>query len=428
MPTQAETIAALQQKGAGLNPVYSPQSPANPYAAAMTFGSAVGLPDAIKALKGEMTPEEAKDFAVTSAIGLIPGAEGEGAAIKGAKGLAEHLIDLPGSQAAKHLFNLAPEMQDAVLGHMDNMSGVGPGTSKKYLTANMQVPKAYNQPSQKLEYPPGMYAPGVLSDEEIDKALAKNPGASIFDVSGTNVGGPSSDLGPLSNSMKKNYKSESNMSNVVDAGSIPRTATPYAPTAASVLGQSENLAHGTRLSPSNWEGGLDMLKMPDDEIGVHFGNPKQAAVFTGDWLDQGAAPRTYPAVVATNNPLRLPDLGTWHTDKMVGALKKEFPADHDLLDQMDDIGDVRNFLQSKGYDSIVYKNSAEDEGHDSYIKFTGSPEAPNFVTGVRSPWAQFDPTKLSSPSLLAGVGGAAAMAPSIDPDLLKALQGQGDQQ
>ena len=60
MPSPAETVAALQ----GLSPVQVPQSPADPYAAAMTFGSAVGIPDAIRALKGQMTPEEAKNFAL----------------------------------------------------------------------------------------------------------------------------------------------------------------------------------------------------------------------------------------------------------------------------------------------------------------------------------------------------------------------------
>ena len=312
-------------------------------------------------------------------------------------------------------------------------------------------------PAQQAKTAGQIYPP--ISEEAINNALAKNPGASISDIAGTHVSGNSS---PLSQSMGNVGLDQTFPSATFK--DIPREGgIQYTPTKASILGKSENLVHGTRMS-SGWEtpGGEgakaigtagDALRLPYDELGVHFGNPKQANVFSGDWLSQQAAPRQYPVVVATNNPLRLPDLGTWHQDDIVSALGKinegklygrlpgedyyatekriqispeaqgMFPK-HEL-DQLGNIQDTRNYLQGKGYDSVVYTNKAEDPGNDSYIKFTGAPEAPNFVTGVRSPFAAFDPAKIMRPELAAGIGGA-AVTPQIQ-EYIKALQG-GDQQ
>ena len=256
-----------------------------------------------------------------------------------------------------------------------------------------------------------------LSEAAIEKALTANPGASIFDLAGTHVGGPSSSF---TRSVPR-----------IDFENIPRTGYPMTPLAARVLGRSENLAHGTSVavprwsvpegnvpdvhSPSNQVGSYgDALALPDDEIGVHFGNPKQSGIFA-QAPDSNA--RTYPVVVATNNPLRMRDLGSWHLDRIVSELHRlnnnggpydgRFP--YDELGSLETIGDARKYIASKGYDSIVYRNSEEDPGHDSYIKFIPSPVAPDYVSGVRSPFAQFDPQKLSWPELAAGLAGAGAI-------------------
>ena len=80
MPSQAEVIQAL--RNAGLSQVPPPQSPASVTAGAAPFASALGLPEALQALRGQLTPEEAKGFALTSAMGLLPGAKAETAAVK----------------------------------------------------------------------------------------------------------------------------------------------------------------------------------------------------------------------------------------------------------------------------------------------------------------------------------------------------------
>ena len=539
MPSQAETIAALQ----GLNPVTTPQSPANPYAAAMTFGSAIGLPDAIKALKGQLTPEEAKNFALTSAMGLLPGGKAETVAAKTMGELLPHLypeassfakmtpkesLGMFGSDLPKQLPQdvenvLKPYMQPAKAGKVPGPGPVqqfapkeltkatmgsyalkqmgdanegmfavhGPNGKIAELTLtgvpnqwhlsmdNLPFSKNVQDPlqglnaaatlHQKIEADPGSVTPASLAKEHgmvyppIDKtaisnALAKNPGASIFDVANTHVGGQSS---PLSAAMGNAGLDQTFPQNLFR--DIPREGgIQYTPTKASILGKSENLVHGTRVPQTKWHGEIgsstDALKLPDDELGVHFGNPKQAQVFSGDWLSREAQPRQYPVVVSTNNPLELPDLGTWHLEDVTQALKKantgelrgragyerqpnnhaqfmpispetvgQFPP-HEL-NQIDSIEGMRDYLQSKGYNSIKYVNKAEDSGANSFIKFTPSPEAPNFVTGVRSPFAAFDPSKIMRPELAAGLAGGTLAAPAIDPNLLKALTGgQTDQQ
>lgn len=410
MPSQAETIAALQ----GLNPVTTPQSPADPTAAAMTFGSAVGLPDAIRALKGQLTPEEAQQFALTSAMGLLPGSKAETAAVKTMGELLPHMYP-----ATSMFAKMTPKEYLTTMG--EGLPAKLPQELEQVLKPAMPPPKVGTVPSA---VPVKAFEPKPIGPDEISAALAKNPGASIFDIAGTHVSGPSQPYTPKG----KGIYSEQNVTHLVDYPSIPREAVPYTPLAASILGRSENLAHGTRIPLSRWQGGEDMLKLPDDEIGVHFGNPKQASHFTSNYLGGAGEPdpRSYPVVVATNNSLRMPDMGTWHVDDMTHNLRMQFPEDENLLRDMDDISDVRKYLQAKGYDSIVYKNKTEDPGQDSFIKFTESPDNPGFVTGVRSPWAAFDPNKLSHASLAAGLAGGGMALPAIDPNLLKALA--GDQQ
>lgn len=358
----------------------------------------LGLPDAMKALRGGMTEDEARHFALTAAMGLVPGAKVENALMRGASGLAR-----PASNVLTSAAKGVPEM-DAIVNELHSLLNQSPAQTAAH--AGVALPD--------------------ISEQAISKKLASDPGASIFDVAGTHVGGASSPYSPnpLTNSMlaQKGYGD-------VDAGSIPRIGGVLStPLAAKVLGRSENLVHGTRVSTDRWmtpEGGGEALALPEDELGVHFGNPRQAQVFTGSGLDDYSSPRTYPVVVQANNPLRMQDLGSWHEDRVINELRSlnsgprrstdpdttgQFPGSE--LDDLDGMPAIRKYLNDKGYDSVVYKNSEEDRGHDSFIKFTPSPVDPQFVSGVRSPWAKFDPNKLSWPELAADVpmaaGGAAA--------------------
>lgn len=83
----------------------------------------------------------------------------------------------------------------------------------------------------------------------------------------------------------------------------------------------------------------------------------------------------------------------------------EFPRSE--REHIDSIEDMRDYLASKGYDSVNYINGVEGKGQRSYIMFKSSPAAPSFVSGVRSRFAKFDPSKLARPELAAGLAGAA---------------------
>jgi hypothetical protein len=144
-------------------------------------------------------------------------------------------------------------------------------------------------------------------------------------------------------------------------------------------------------------------------------------------------------VLKTGKSLELPDTGTWHVGKIRGALRGldsgsgwgvnegeykvsdphghlgEFPAAE--VDKINSIGEMREYLHGKGYDSVNYINKVEGPGQRSYIMFKPASEEQDFVSGVRSPFAGFDPSKMLRPDLAAGIAGtagvgAAAMAPS----------------
>lgn len=481
MPSQAEVIQALRNASNGQDmAVPPPQSPADVVAGAAPFANALGLPDALKALKGQLTPEEGQAFALTSAMGLLPGAKAETAVAKGAASLAGKgtLTDMGKAawQAAKandfapvtkvpyalkKMGNAGDEGMFAVhgpSGKIAEITSTGVPNQWHLSMDNLPFSKYVSDPlqgldeaaalHQKIESDPGSVTPAVLAkehgmiyppidDNAISSALAKNPGASIFDVAGTNIEGPSTPYSPhpLTSSMLK-----SKGYGPVDWQTIPREGGVQAtPLAASILGRSENLVHGTSINLNRWltpEGGGDALALPEDELGVHFGNPKQSAVFNTGGIYPDNAPRSYPVVVQTNKPLRMNDLGSWHEDRILNELHKindgkRDPGDAGMfprneVNDLDGMPAIRKYLNDKGYDSVVYQNSEEDPGHDSFIKFTPSPEEPKFVTGVRSPFAAFDPSKIMRPELAAGIGGAAALSPQGQ-EYIQALQNGGQQ-
>jgi hypothetical protein len=377
MPTQAEAIEALRRAQYPVDPAYAPPPAYDPMQAVRMFGSALGVNDAIRALRGEMTPEEQQQFAVTAALGLVPGAEGLGEAVGPAVKAAEKAV---------------PELASS------------------------------------------------LSQKEIEKALAKNPGASIFDIA--NPEGPSSSY---------SYKGQPETVFKMPASSFPQEVPFGVPKQAQPLGFSQPAVHGTATPLEYWvtpkgtnPAEEDALKLPEDELGVHFGNPRQAKEFAGNFISTQRDPRTYPVVLQANNPVTLPDTGTWHVEDVLKGLRtmnndrysvmgKRLPNPHvgqfpdDELSGIKTIGDVRGYLTNKGFDSVRYINRVEDKGQPSYIMFKPSAENPDYVGGVRSPFAKFDPAKLGSPALAAGIGGAAAISPQIS-EYIKALGAPQDQQ
>lgn len=257
-------------------------------------------------------------------------------------------------------------------------------------------------PSSKL---PVAAAPKPIEDSDIDSALAANPGASIFDLAGVSAPTP-----------KKMPADEIGEKAAGLTETLPRGATWQMPEAAKAQGYNVAVHHGTRTSTI-----FDQFKLPDDEIGVHFGSPRAAQEIQGSSLNAQDAPRVYPAAIVAQNPVRLPDLGTWEAPKVARALVRNAGFSKEELAPVigtDDINiggkpstltseqqaqNLRQYLASKGHDSIVYKNSVEDKGHDSYILFRESPTSPGHVYGARLPWADFDPSKFTSASIKAGI-------------------------
>ena len=142
-----------------------------------------------------------------------------------------------------------------------------------------------------------------------------------------------------------------------------------------------------------------------------------------------------PLYVKAENPLRLHDIGAWDDPrKVITELLKNhnFKSKEDkkilndfmrrtgsaVVPSFDDVAkapedvielpkalklvdDVKNFIKSKGFDSIVYKNRYEshinDSNKDSYIIFDPK--------DIRARSAEFDPAKADSPRLLDATGG-----------------------
>jgi hypothetical protein len=285
-----------------------------------------------------------------------------------------------------------------------------------------------------------------LSEKAINAALSKNPGASIGDLAGP--AGWGSTAWP-SSKVKPPVDKTSEYQLFKDLGEFPKSV-PYGPgEMAARQGYLTPALHGTRLGEQRWVvpggeataaelgglgaahgEGLDALRLPEDELGVHFGTPEQAHYFTSKEVGAGYLPRTYPTVLQTGRSLELPDMGTWYASQINDALDRlhageghlvsygkykvadpeahigEFPKEERA--HISSIEDMRAYLASKGYDSVNYVNKVEGPGQRSYIMFKPSEVDPRFVKGVRSRFAQFDPSKTASPLLAAGLAGAAA--------------------
>jgi hypothetical protein len=290
-----------------------------------------------------------------------------------------------------------------------------------------------------------------LADEDIDKALAANPGMSLFDLAGVKP----------KKAISLQPADEAGQNAAMNTGTLPRGATWQLPEKSKNLTASQGynvlIHHGTRVPTI-----FDEFKLPENgELGVHFGSPRAAQEIQGSRMPElpsGAdpkapnpegmeAPRVYPTAIVAQNPLRMSDRGTWYPgDVQRGLVQAGFPEDEVVAARykgLDTTGmtigakssymdsklneqaaNLRDYIASKGHDSIVYKNTVEDKGHDSYILFRESPEKPGHIYGARLPWANFDPAKFKSPNIAAGIplaGATAAYAASGD-GKLRAVQ------
>jgi hypothetical protein len=108
---------------------------------------------------------------------------------------------------------------------------------------------------------------------------------------------------------------------------------------------------------------FDTFRMPkgDTELGIHLGTREQALSFG----------TPFPMYLSVQNPLRLPDLGTWRPHLVVTAIHAVgIRLTSDEIEKVrmatDQNSAMRDLIEDKGYDSIVYENEAEGRG-DSYI-------------------------------------------------------------
>lgn len=123
--------------------------------------------------------------------------------------------------------------------------------------------------------------------------------------------------------------------------------------------------HGTNAD-------FSVFKHSRSDVGMHFGTAGQAADRLDYMREGGRRPdegmQTMPVYLSIKNPLRLRDLGAWNADTMGYALIDLFPAESTRIKALKTAKQIRDFLISKGYDGIVYKNTGEVEGSAPYRK------------------------------------------------------------
>ena len=468
----------------------------------------MGLPDALKALKGQFTPEEAQGFALTSAMGLLPGAKAETAVAKGAEALAGKgtLTDLgktlwnaakandfqPLARIGQQNTHAPQQIDDPIIQQLHNVLGQQdwkeaapktvtpegyslkqvPGAAsdpqafndyyihdpngKKIgeLTHNPEVihdpswktpehwhlavdnmpdmaDKVYSSPQEALKYGQLFHEQGLatpqgtpkgwgttdVSDDAISKALAKNPGASIFDIAGTSVEGPSAKwpkkVSPIG---EDNPQVEiKNLSPEEEAARQQRMQQDY----------PDRVYHG--VSPGKtFEGpsvrNSDYLYMAS--------NPELANLYAGVHGDQpyrGAPPMGQVV------PLQA-DLSKFHTYDAKGT-----PASSgELWTQVN--SDAIRQAKDVGAPGVTIKNVFDEPASTKYLK---DPQTIHILLDknwnkekvdkfpLRSPFAMFDPSQYHANNLLAGLAGGAVAAPAITPQVqeyIKALQGGGQDQ
>lgn len=115
---------------------------------------------------------------------------------------------------------------------------------------------------------------------------------------------------------------------------------------------------------------FDTFRLRVGDIGMHFGTLGQAedrVAYIREWkLEQEGNPSVMPVYLHIRNPLRLTDAGSWKADNLDYQLRELFPGDVARIRKLKSTKDIREFLQGKGYDGVVYKNTGEVAGSEPY--------------------------------------------------------------
>lgn len=113
---------------------------------------------------------------------------------------------------------------------------------------------------------------------------------------------------------------------------------------------------------------FDRFKRARKDIGMHFGTAGQAEdrfLIKQHHDPYGMAlgrvvACTIPVFLSIERPLRLPDLGDWDRDNVVGNLPDEFTIAEKVECQTP--SELRDLIRSHGYDGVVYANDREAAG------------------------------------------------------------------
>lgn len=153
-------------------------------------------------------------------------------------------------------------------------------------------------------------------------------------------------------------------------------------------GEPIRLYHGTRRLASKTRDAEEateefpFFNIAHNDIGVHLGTQGQAndrlATFryrSGALDEPVPNERIMPVYANIKNPLRMPDLGEWHSTDVLRELRKMFPDEGSLQDAVyrdmqsgryigpsAERAPLLSYLGDKGYDAIVYKNKYEAGG------------------------------------------------------------------
>lgn len=133
-------------------------------------------------------------------------------------------------------------------------------------------------------------------------------------------------------------------------------------------GNPQVMYHGTY-------GDFDTFKRRTGDIGLHFGDSETASdrVATavphrGNKDGKTLSASVMPVYLSIKNPIRLTDHGFWNAENMKGSLLKMFPQDAARIGPpygnkgLSSTKDIREYLESKGFDGVIYKNTGEVTG------------------------------------------------------------------
>jgi hypothetical protein len=127
--------------------------------------------------------------------------------------------------------------------------------------------------------------------------------------------------------------------------------------------------HGTLASD------FDEFKLRRDDIGFHFGGIEAASDRLSYLTREGtrkSGGRIIPVYLKIDNPLRMDESGAGDLLNLKFKLKKIFHSESSRISNLKSYDQIREFIQSKGYDGIVYADPGEEgipSGKDSYIVF-----------------------------------------------------------